>query len=177
MVVREMPLRELVDLMLGVVGKDGERIRELFSRGAFVSGASRFRWEPFAPDPGALVQLLATFPDAEPHRAFAAEGCVRAVFRAASLRVEVLREAASRRSLFRRRTFWDALMEFAAASNVSYAGYSYRERADCYRITLDAPTLVRILEQASALRYSHLAGQLRGLPADAIELQVPRSTG
>jgi len=40
-VVREMPVRELVEYMLGVTGKDEARIRELLLRGSLVSGASR----------------------------------------------------------------------------------------------------------------------------------------
>src|SRR5450756_1325760 len=43
-VVQEMPVRELVEYMLGVTGKDEARIRELLLRGSLVSGASRFRW-------------------------------------------------------------------------------------------------------------------------------------
>ena len=40
----EMPMRELVEHMLGVTGKDEARVRELLLRGTLVSGASRFRW-------------------------------------------------------------------------------------------------------------------------------------
>ena len=43
-VVQEMPVRELVEHMLGVTGKDEARIREMLLRGTLVSGASRFRW-------------------------------------------------------------------------------------------------------------------------------------
>ena len=52
-VVREMPLRELVEYMLGVTGKDEARIRELLLRGTLVSGASRFRWAGWEADPQA----------------------------------------------------------------------------------------------------------------------------
>ena len=43
-VVQEMPVRELVEYMMGVTGKDEARIAELLLRGSLVSGASRFRW-------------------------------------------------------------------------------------------------------------------------------------
>ncbi|HOK47650.1 MAG TPA: hypothetical protein PLK67_17025, partial [Bryobacteraceae bacterium] len=43
-VVRDMPLRELVELMLGFTGKDAARIQELLRRGTLVSEGSRFRW-------------------------------------------------------------------------------------------------------------------------------------
>src|SRR5438874_1143259 len=50
-VAREMPLRELVEYMLGVTGKDEGRVRELLLRGTLVSGASRFRWAGWEADP------------------------------------------------------------------------------------------------------------------------------
>src|SRR5579872_6317441 len=80
-VVREMPLRELVEHMLGVTGKDEARVRELLLRGALVSGASRFRWTGWEADHAGLRELLATFPDPEPSRPFAPERSVRAILR------------------------------------------------------------------------------------------------
>src|SRR3954454_7583134 len=93
-VAQELPLRELIEHMLGVTGKDEARIRELLLRGTLVSGASRFRWAGWAVDKGALGELLATFPDAEPDRAFAAERCVRVTLRGGRQAIEVRREAA-----------------------------------------------------------------------------------
>ena len=43
-VVQDLPVRDLVEHMLGITGKDEARVRELLLRGALVSGASRFRW-------------------------------------------------------------------------------------------------------------------------------------
>ena len=43
-VVQEMPVRDLVEHMLGITGKDEARVRDLLLRGTLVSGASRFRW-------------------------------------------------------------------------------------------------------------------------------------
>src|SRR6476659_10988077 len=80
-VVREIPIRELVEYMLGVTGKDESRVRELLLRGTLVSGASRFRWNGWEADPQALIDLLATFPDPEPERPFAPERSVRAILR------------------------------------------------------------------------------------------------
>ena len=173
-VVREMPLRELVDFLLGVMGKDFERIRETLMRGTFATGASRFRWEGWEPDPGALQDLLRTFPDGEPGRPFEPSRCLRATFHAGALRVEVGREAAAKRHMFQRRTFWDVLMDFAKSAIPQYVCYSYRERADRYRVPLAPSALASLLDSSRNLRYGHLAGQLRGLPADAIELDVER---
>ena len=63
-------VRELVEHMLGVAGKDEARIREMLLRGTLVSGASRFRWVGWDAEPESLRALLATFPDAEPERPF-----------------------------------------------------------------------------------------------------------
>ena len=43
-VLQELPVRELVEHLLGIAGKDESRIREILLRGTLVSGASRFRW-------------------------------------------------------------------------------------------------------------------------------------
>src|SRR5690348_15504309 len=80
-VAREMPLRELVEYMLGVTGKDEARIQELLLRGSLVSGASRFRWAGWEAEPQALRDLLGSFPDPEPARPFTPEQCVRAILR------------------------------------------------------------------------------------------------
>jgi hypothetical protein len=173
-VVREIPLRELVDLMLGIMGKDFERVRESLVRGTFVSGASRFRWEGWDPDPAALEELLQTFPDGEPSRPFEPARCSRAVFRAGTLRVEVSRDVAAKRRMFQRKTFWEALMDFAAAARPEYVCYSYRERADRYRIVLAPSALASLLESSARLRYTDLAAHLRGLPAEVLELDVER---
>src|SRR5208282_3487365 len=74
-VVREMPVRELVEHMLGVTGKDETRIRDLLLRGNLVSGATRFRWTGWEADLEGVRELLATFPDADASRRFAAANC------------------------------------------------------------------------------------------------------
>src|ERR1051326_4996690 len=62
-VVQEMAVRELVEHVLGVTGKDEARIRDLLLRGTLVSGASRFRWQGWEAEMEALRELLGTFPD------------------------------------------------------------------------------------------------------------------
>ena len=102
-VVREMPVRELVEHMLGYTGKDEARVRELLLRGTLVSGASRFRWMGWAPGAREVAELLATFPDPEPGRPFDAARCVRAVLRGRRAAVEIPREAGLRKGLLRGR--------------------------------------------------------------------------
>jgi hypothetical protein len=73
-VVQEMAIRDLVEHMLGVTGKDEARIRELLLRGSLVSGASRFRWAGWDQDAESLRALLAAFPDPDPTRPVAYAG-------------------------------------------------------------------------------------------------------
>ena len=49
-VLQELPVRELVEHLLGIAGKDESRIREILRRGTLVSGASRFRWAGWEAD-------------------------------------------------------------------------------------------------------------------------------
>ena len=131
-VVQEMTTRELVEHMLGITGKDPVRVRDLLLRGTLVSGASRFRWAGWEADAAGLRDLLATFPDPDPSRPFAAGLCVRALLRGGRQTIEIPHEAAARKSLFQRQSFWNLLMQVVSESPAAYAGYSYRERADRY---------------------------------------------
>ena len=133
-VVQEMPVRELVEYMLGVTGKDEARIRELLLRGSLVSGASRFRWAGWEADLRTIVrELLATFPDPDPSRAFAAARCARAITaRRPPSHRDHARSRRAARVCSSETSFWDALMKVIAGAAPSYAGYSYRERSDRY---------------------------------------------
>ncbi len=131
-VVREMPARELIEAMLGVTGKDAARVREILHRGSLVEGASRFRWDALDADQPAIESVLATFPDPDPARPFTPALCLRAVLKGPNTRIDIPRQAGSERRLFRKRSFWDVLMEFSEAAAPRYLGYSYRERADHY---------------------------------------------
>jgi hypothetical protein len=173
-VVQEIPIRELIEHMLGVVGKDEPRIREILQRGTLVSGASRFRWTGWSAEPDAIQQILATFPNAEPSRPFAPERCVRAVLRGGRQAIEIRREAAVRKGLFRRETFWDVLMSVIAAGQPAYAGYSYRERADRYLRELTQAEAERLRAGSEAVQFSTLREQIRSLAFVQAELYVTR---
>src|SRR6185312_1403488 len=117
-VSQELTLRELVEYMLPLAGKDIPRIREILRRGTLVSGASRFRWTGWEATDAEISELLGAFPDPDPARTFAASRCVHAALRGAQRTVEIPREAARAR---RGPGLWDALMEIAASAE--YAGY------------------------------------------------------
>jgi hypothetical protein len=174
-VLREMPLRELVELMLGLTGKDAARVAELLRRGSLVSGASRFRWSPCECAPDELAPLLAEFPDPEPALPFAPERCLRVTLRAPGKAVEIPREAATAKTLLRRRTFWDELLAVCCAGELTYAGYSYREHADLYSRRLSAAEAERLREAAGLLPFPALRDQVRALAMDSAGLAAART--
>ena len=173
-VLQELPVRELVEHLLGIAGKDERRIREILLRGTLVSGASRFRWAGWDADLDSLRELLATFPDADPSRPFAAAGCIRAILRGGRHPIEIPRAAAARKSPFQRKPFWDLLMEVVGASGSAYSGYSYRERADRYLREFTPAEAGRVRAAASAARYSALRDQIRSVGFAQAELYVTR---
>jgi hypothetical protein len=173
-VSQEMPVRDLVEYMLGVTGKDESRVRELLLRGTLVSGASRFRWEGWDAAPEEVRNLLATFPDPEPDRPFSAEHCVRVILRGGRSAIEIPRQAGIEKPLFRRRSFWDLLMAEAAAGKKTYAGYSYRERTDCYRMELPLTVTERLQAGSRVVKYSTLRRQILNGGFTTAELFVKR---
>lgn len=178
-VVQEIPLRDLVEHMLGVTGKDEARVRELLLRGTLVSGASRFRWTGWDADVESVRVLLAAFPDPDPSRAFIASQCTRVILRGPRQPITIPREAAERRSvvsrLLHRKSFWDHLMSIAESGASRYGSYSYRDRADVYHLPLPAPDLKRIREAARLVRYTALQAQIRNTPIESAELYVARA--
>jgi len=173
-VVQELAIRELVEHMLGVAGKDEARIREILLRGTMVSGASRFRWAGWAVDEASLRELLATFPDADAGRVFAAERCARVVLRGGRQAVEVRREAGERKGLFQRETFWGLLMAVIGGGASRYAGYSYRDRADRFVRELSVAEAEKLRAGCDAVRYSTLREQIRTVAFTSAEVLVVR---
>jgi hypothetical protein len=146
--------------MLGITGKDEDRVHELLLRGTLVSGASRFRWEGWNADREGIRGMLASFPDAEPGRPFAAERCLLAVMAGPKFRLEIAREAAIKKPLLRRTSFWQILMDVGTYGNAQYNGYSYKDRADWYRVDLSPPAADHLRSEARLLRYATLRGQI-----------------
>jgi len=173
-VVREMPTRELIEAMLGITGKDAARVCAILQRGCLVAGASRFRWQGWDADRAAVEAALGAFPDPDPDRAFSRNLSLRAVLKGPNVRIEISREAASERRMFRKRSFWDALMEYAESAAPRYAGYSYRERADRYTVEVPLAEAVRLRENADAIRYSTLEAEVRRAHFDTVYIYVAR---
>jgi hypothetical protein len=168
-VSQEFALRELVEYMLPLAGKDVARIREILRRGTLVSGASRFRWTGWEAGETELLELLDGFPEPDPSRAFDAARCVHVVLRGTRRTVEIPREAARAR---RGPGLWDALMETAAAAD--YAGYSYRWRADRYAAALAPLAAARLRAAAESVVYTRLRDQVRAAEILSVEFFVER---
>jgi hypothetical protein len=164
----------LLEQVLGLTGKDEARIREVLLRGTLVVGASRFRWQGWEPDPTGMRALLATFPDPDPSRPFAAEQCVRMILRGGRQPVEIHREAASHKRLFQRDSFWDLVMQVTAAAELRYGGYLYRERADRYLRDFTAAEVEQIRTGSSRVKYSTLREQILTAAFQKVELLATR---
>jgi hypothetical protein len=173
-VVREMPLAELVETILAATGKEPARVAEVLASGTLTRGASRLRWEGLHTGTEDVRTLLAAFPDPEPARRFEPQGCACVVLRSAEGGVEIPRRTASARRRLRRRSFWDALMELSQRQPLRYVTYCYRQRADCYAADLTPAAALELKAQAEELRYSALRKQLRPARLVAVEFYVPR---
>jgi hypothetical protein len=170
--VRTIPIRDLVEQMLGASGKDVARIEEILRRGSLVAGESRLRWEGFRADAMELGAILATFPDPDPARPFDAAKCFHVQLLAGSEKLDIPRKIGAKRRLFRRRSLWDALMEIGCSAE--YVEYSYKLRCDHYRLHLDLGRLGAIHSGASLLPYQQLRERVAGSGYDSAEFFVAR---
>jgi hypothetical protein len=173
-VVQQLPLAELVETVVGVTGKSHERVREALRRGVLVAGASRFRWQGWDADTESVRRWLDAFPDSDPSLAFRQDRCIRVVLGGPHCRIEIPRDAGEARPLLRRRSFWAALMSVAAAPPPRYVEYSYKNKADCFRLDLNAETALVLREAASLLRYSALKARIAASAIEWVELHAAR---
>ncbi len=158
-------LPELLDMILSVTGKDAARIKKTLQGGTIVFHFYRYRWEGIAAEDSELAAVLAQFPDADPSRPFAADQCSAVLLDTGAMTPPEWKkpDAASRR-WFRRKSFWDCLMELAARESPSYLAYSYERKGDLFALPID-PTQLPALAQAgvSLLPAAH-RGPLASLP-------------
>jgi hypothetical protein len=173
-VIEEIQVRELVEHILGVTGKDEARIREILGRGILVSGGSRFRWTGWQAEPASLAALLSTFPDSDASLQFSSVRCIRALLHGGRNIIEITREAGARKSFFRRTAFWDSLMQVITGATPVYDSYSYRARADRFVCPLSRGDAEQIRAAASGVTYSTLRDQIRTSALARAELWVTR---
>lgn len=172
-VVREMPLIELLEQIVSATGPDPSRVEEILRRGSVVSGATRFRWERLDATPEDLAPLLARLPAPDPSRAFNPAQCVSFSLCGPGVRIHVTAEAAQRKRLLLRTSFWTALLN--ALSDFAYVSYIHKDRADLYRASVDAETASHIGRNARLLPYSDLAAQIAAARITSIEFLVRRA--
>jgi hypothetical protein len=169
-------LDELLDMILSVAGKDVARVRQLLHSGTVVYHFYRYTWTGIEANEAELAAALVQFPDADPSRKFVPSKCTNAVFDEAGANprhlLDLDREIASKRRLFRGKSFWESLLEIATEENPVYQKYSYSRRADLYRVDLDAENASRIEEAANRLASGKLRSALRMLHSSACILFV-----
>lgn len=114
-------LRELLDMILAVAGKDPARVQQILRSGTAVFHFYRYWWQGLEVTLDELAPLLATFPEPQPNRPFRPEECSAVELQPASGHHALLieKKEAARRNLLRRRSLWDTLL--AAASTASAA--------------------------------------------------------
>jgi hypothetical protein len=99
---------------------------------------------------------------------------VRAILRTTRQPIDIAREAASRKKLFRKSSFWDVLLAVAEATGLRYEIYSYSDRADIYHGTLNLESAARLHQAAGGLKYTRLKDQIAAASLEAVDLYVPR---
>lgn len=174
-VAQDLPLAELIEIVVRVAGKDCERVRRILEAGTLLSGATRYRWSGWESTREEVAQLLARFPDPEPARPFAPELCVSAVLEdAVGRRLEIPRAVGARRRFLRRRAFWDALIELARTQPLRYVEYSYQQQADRYRMEVSAETALALRAAARMVPFRALADRLRRISLLSVDFYVAR---
>jgi hypothetical protein len=148
-------------MIVQVAGKDSARVQQILRGGTIVYHSFRYWWQGFDPDPAALAEILAQYPDADPSRPFRAADCAEVILESSgspprhSLRIT--REAARKtgplqkiaRALRNQPSFWQVLMNFAEEARPRYREYSHTRRADLYSITLTPAQIARLAEEAA----------------------------
>jgi hypothetical protein len=169
-------LDELLDMILSVAGKDVARVRQLLHSGTVVYHFYRYSWTGIDANETELAAALAQFPDADPSRPFDAAQCTNAVFESGGSNprhlLDLNRAGASKRRMFRGKSFWTRLLEIAAEEKPAYQKYSYGRRADLYRLDLDGENAFLIEQAAEHLAPGNLRAELRALQGAACILFV-----
>jgi hypothetical protein len=162
---------ELLDMILSVAGKELTRVQQLLHSGTVVYHFYRYTWTGFDADEAELAAALAKFPDADPSRLFMPNLCTNAVFDGPGVNprhlLDLVKDSASRRRIFRRESFWQRLMDIASEENLMYEKYSYSRHADLYRVFIDSENVLKISEAADQLAPRYLRTSLRVVNAAA----------
>lgn len=176
-VVRQtFQLKELLDMVLSVCGKDLPRIQKLLRCGTVVFHFYRYRWPGFEAEEAELAAALAAFPDADPARIFQPHECSVALLESgAQTSPEWKRADADRRRILRRQSFWEVLMELAQAGAPHYLAYSYEHKGDLFAAPLSAGARTQLRAAGEKLLPAGQRGPLASLcKAQQLLLLCPR---
>lgn len=173
-VAQDLPLADLLAIIMTVAGEDPSRVEQILRHGSIVSGATRYRWNSLAATFDEIAAAVAAMPQSDPSRPFHPPACVRAVIHSGAAHVEVQREAASRRRLLRRSSFWDALLRVAASGSPQYIRYIHRDKEDRYTVHLDEKASQELRAAAALLKFSSLAAQIARYTPDRVDFYVAR---
>jgi hypothetical protein len=146
---------QLLDMVLSVTGKDPTRIKQILRSGTVVFHFYRYWWSGFDIDEAELTEILTRFPDPDPSREFRGGECTIIAIESAATPprpiVEIEKRGISSSRLFRRQSFWEALLTEVSSNTLVYHGYSFAHRADLYRLDLTAESRARLIAAAAAL--------------------------
>lgn len=158
---------ELIDMVLGVTGKDLPRIQQILRSGTIVFHSYRYWWPGFEADSPALAEVLAGYPDSDPARLFRAEACTEVILESSgsparhSLRLR--REETDKKRILRARSFWDCLMDLARGKQPAYREYSYALRGDIYFVPLSPENIAQLASHAAHFAPRSLRARLATL--------------
>lgn len=170
-VVQEIEFVQLITHIAAAAGTQLADVASMLERGVVVSGASRFRWLGFAPDPSELSALLARLPADDPTRPFNATLCRAITFVSPSRRYQIAREFASRSRLFRK-PFWTSFLDVLPAP--TYVRYLHGESADLFTLAIHPPVAVSLRSLAPLLPDRGAARLLASHPFTSMEFLVSR---
>jgi hypothetical protein len=175
-------LRELVDMILSVTGRDLPRVQQILRTGTVVFHFYRYWWQGFETDATELSAVLAEFPADDPSRAFRADDCEMIVLESAvkgRQSLDIKKADAIRKSLFASRSFWDCLLSLAdLPQEIKYGGYSFARRADLYRVELNPEQSANLQRNAAKFASRALRGAVEAVGTVArIVFVCPRSGG
>jgi hypothetical protein len=148
-------LRELIDMVLCVTGRDLPRVQQILRTGTIVFHFYRYWWQGFETDATELSAVLAEFPSDDPSRVFSADACTVIVLESAVKSrpsLDVKKSDADHKSLFASKSFWEYLLSLAnPPQEIKYGGYSFARRADLYRVELNAEQAASLQKNAAKL--------------------------
>ena len=172
-------LRELVDMVVSVAGKDAARMQQILRSGTVVYHGYRYWWDALSTDAAELAPLLAPFPSDEPSREFVPREATGALLEMGGgtqrTVTEISRQEASAKKLFAKDSPWDVLTAWAGGQAARYEKYDHGRKADLFRVSLPfdkAQELLAAMLEAAPRKLRHRWSTLR--PAAAVTFMCPR---